>query len=161
MQNKYMCETCATITCRGLLSRFGWADKYDDGKLSSKSLIYNRNWMSDIESPKLVLLYWSRLVRKTLGVFDFMRCCKDRLLPDKSNAFWLEHLSDFDRHCSCLTITRAIKVPREQNETSRWGQALQLLKIGCESLDDDTLYSHWSDAVITSTRCVACVYSNN
>ncbi len=80
--------------------------------------------------------------------------------PNKSNAFWLEHLSDFDWRCSRL-ITCAIKVPQEQNETSRRGQALQLLKIGCESLDDDTLYSHWLDPVMTSTRCVACVYSND
>ncbi len=65
-----------------------------------------------------------------------MRRCENQLPPDKSNAFWLEHLSDFDRRCSRLKITCAIKVPREQNETSRLGQALQLLKIGCESLDD-------------------------
>ncbi len=30
------------------------------------------------------------------------------------SAFWLEHLSDFDRCCSRLTITCVIKVPREQ-----------------------------------------------
>ncbi len=96
----------------------------------------------------------------TIGLFDFMQRCKDRLPPDKSNAFWLGHLSDFDRRCSRLTITCAIKVPREQNETSRQGQALHLLKISCESLDDDMLHSHWSDSVITSTRCVACFYNS-
>ncbi len=47
-----------------------------------------------------------------VGLFDFMWRRKDRVPPDKSNAFWLEHLSDFDRRCSHLTIT----VPREQNE---------------------------------------------
>jgi len=67
-----------------------------------------------------------------------MQCRKDQLPPDKSNAFWLENLSDFDRRCSRLTITYAIKVLREQNETSCLGQGLQLLKIGCEILDDDT-----------------------
>ncbi len=25
-------------------------------------------------------------------------------------------------------------------------------------LDDDTLYSHWSDSVMTSTTCVACLF---
>ncbi len=110
-----------------------------------------------------------------------MRRRKDRLPPNKSSAFliffffflmfnggwhpecafWLEHLSDFDRRCCRLTITCAIKVQREQNETSRRGQVLQLLKIGCESLDDDTLYSHWSESVMTGTTCVVCVYSNN
>ncbi len=100
----------------------------------------------------------SEEAREAVRVFDFMRRCKDRLPPDSSNAFWLGHLSDFDRCCSRLTITCAIKVPREQNETSRLGQALQLLKISCESLDNDTLYSHWLDSVMTSTRCV---YSNN
>ncbi len=40
----------------------------------------------------------------SLGLFDFMRCRKDRLPPDKSNAFWLEHLSDFDQRCSRLTM---------------------------------------------------------
>ncbi len=74
------------------------------------------------------------------------------------SAFWLEHLSDFDRCCSRLTITCVIKVPREQNETSRRGQALQLLKIGCKILDDETLYSHWSDSVMTSKMCVACLF---
>ncbi len=54
---------------------------------------------------------------KPIGVFDFMQRLKNRLPPDKSNAFWLEHLSDFDRRCSCLTITCVFKVPREQNET--------------------------------------------
>ncbi len=49
-----------------------------------------------------------------------MRRRKYQLLPDKSNAFWLEHLSDFDRR---LMVTCAIKVLREQNETSRRGQA--------------------------------------
>ncbi len=73
----------------------------------------------------------------------------NHLPPDKSNAFWLEHLSYFDRCCSRLTITCATKVPREQNQTSRRGQALQLLKIVCDSLDDDTLYSHWSDSVMS------------
>ncbi len=84
------------------------------------------------------------VIMMSIGLFDFMRY-KDQLPPDKSNAFWLEHLSDFDRSCSHLTITCAIKVPWEPNETSRLGQALQLLKIGCESFEDDTLYSHWSD----------------
>ncbi len=37
---------------------------------------------------------------------------------------------------------------------------VQLLKIGCGSLNDNTLYSHWLGSVMTSTRCVACVYSN-
>ncbi len=66
------------------------------------------------------------------------------------HSFWLEHLSDFDRCCSHPTIACAIKVPREQNETSRQGQVLQLLKIVCKSLDDDTLYSHWLESVMTS-----------
>ncbi len=82
-----------------------------------------------------------------IGLFDLMQRRKDRLPPDKSNAFWLEHLSYFDHRCSHLMITCAIKEPREQNETSRWGQVLQLLKIGCQSLDDDTyciyIYSLW------------------
>ncbi len=51
---------------------------------------------------------------KSLGLFDFMRHRQESAPPDKSNAFWLEHLSDFDRRCSRLTITCAIKVPREQ-----------------------------------------------
>ncbi len=103
--------------------------------------------------------YWfcGSCVMFSIGLFDFMRRRKDRLSSDKRNAFWLEHLSDFDRRCSRLTITYAIKVPQEQIETSRRGQVLQLFKIGCESLDNDTLYSHWSDSVMTSTR-VACLF---
>ncbi len=38
-------------------------------------------------------------------------------------------------------------------------QVMQLLKIVCKSLDDDTLCSQWSDSVMmTRTTCVACLF---
>ncbi len=80
------------------------------------------HWLVCVMWPSLFDNYSPRVANR----LDFM-WRKDRLKPDKSNAFWLEHLSDFDRRCSRLTITCAIKVPWEQNETSRRGQALQLL----------------------------------
>ncbi len=42
-----------------------------------------------------------------------MRRRKDRLPPDKSNAFWLEHFSDFGRRCSRLMITYVPSKDRE------------------------------------------------
>ncbi len=85
---------------------------------------------------------------------------KDWLPPDKSNAFWIQNLSDFDWRCSRLTITCAIKVLREQKETSCQIQALQLLKAKGENLDDYTHYSNWLDYVMTSTTCVhTCQHS--
>ncbi len=146
MQNKYMCETCATITCRGLLSRFGCADKYDDGKLSSKSLIYNRNWMSDIESPKLVLLYCSRLVRKTLGVFNFYA------VQQRSAAAWQKQcilVGTFVRLWSALQLPydhMCHQSTTRAKRDRRWGQALQLLKIGCKS-------PWWRHTLFSLVRC--------
>ncbi len=39
-------------------------------EVQTQSLLDNRDGTSDTEAPKLVLLYWSRLVWKTLGAFD-------------------------------------------------------------------------------------------
>ncbi len=86
---------------------------------NSESVSKHSNRMAYCESFDSDQDIWIRL-------FDFMRRRKNRLPPDKSNAFWLEHLSDFDRRCSRLTITCVIKVPREQNETSRRGQTLEV-----------------------------------
>ncbi len=68
-----------------------------------------------------------------LGLFDFMRRRKDRLLPDKSNEFWLERLSDFDfissydyhkldtyhweTSCSCWSATSTVS---SSDSSSNW-----------------------------------------
>ncbi len=94
-----------------------------------------RLFLSDITLQEVTSFWWegnSTNIYKqglTLAASENLGSWLASLPYQKSNAFWLEHLSDFDRRCSRFTITCAIKVPREQNETSRRGQVLQLLKI--------------------------------
>ncbi len=107
-----------------------------EAALRRKLTVWHQSTARVIRMHRIRLLsYRSRGTLMSYGDHSAQRCFK-------LNA-------PFDRRC--------IKLPREQNETSPRGQALQLLKIGCESLDDDTLYFHWSDSVMTSTTCVACL----
>ncbi len=140
-------------------------DAIQDLKCEKKKFGERRDWIEpgSIASKRQ---NETQFIICTTGADVYIDCSSSR----SSYTSWLTDVSSSQRGviysyiyiyvygCSRLTITCTIKVPREQNETSRRSQMLQLLKIGCESHDDDTLYSHWSDSVMTSTRCVACSF---
>ncbi len=99
----------------------------------------------------------------TLGLFDFIRHCKDR---DQRSAAALQKQcilvrtfvplwSALQPPCNHMCHQSTAKAERDQQP--RPGAAVAQNQL--QSLDDNTLYSHWLDYVMTYTRCVACVYS--